>query len=376
MSNYDNYWSPFNSSNANNSIEIVRGSGVYLYDNMNNQYLDAYSGLWNMHYGYDDEDIKSAIKKQLDILPYINPITLNTPIVGELSRVLCKITDKGISKIVYTCSGSESVEAAIKISRKYHSLKGSKRNKIAVLEHSYHGNYYGSMSASAYEESFKDGYGPMLEGFVKLSIPFCRCCKTENISDNCKSIMLDTLEKEINIYKDDLCAIMIEPVVASGGIIPLFKEYIQKIDELCKNNDILLICDEVATGFGRTGNMFCFQKYNISPDLITLSKGINNGYLPLGAVCVAEKIDNEFSSKNEILFHLSTQNGNPICVAAALANIKKMEDNNVLETISNIGDVIEKTLNKEIGSFKTVFEIRRAGLMFAIDLIDVYSGLP
>jgi adenosylmethionine-8-amino-7-oxononanoate aminotransferase len=370
------YWRPFNKADIDNTLTIVKGEGVCLYDNYGNKYLDAFSGLWNVNYGYSDTVIKEAIKEQIDKLPYVNPITLSSDQAIELSNLLCGITHDEINKVVYTCSGSESIEAAIKISRKYSNLIGKNKHHIAVMEGSYHGSYYGGMSASVYEENEKVGYGPMLDGFVKLSVPFCRCCKTEEMTEDCKAKILQKLEEELLAYKDDLCAILVEPILASGGVIPLFQEYISRIYSFCKNNDILFICDEVATGFGRTGTMFRFQQFDLKPDLITLSKGINNGYLPLGALCVTKKIEDVFIKNNQILFHLSTQNSNPICLAAALATIKKMQTDNILEKIKGNSEYFRSVLNRELLTFDMVYDIRIYGLMAAIDLVDKESREP
>ncbi len=369
-------WKPFNKVNSQGRLDIVRGEGVYLYDSNGQQYIDAYSGLWNMHYGYSDQDIKNAIIEQMNILPYANPITINYHQNEELSTLLCTITHDEISKIIYTCTGSESIEAAIKISRKYSALKDKEKHLIAVMPNSYHGSYYGAMSASGYENSFKEGYGPMLDGFVTLPLPFCRCCKSGNVSDSCLKEMLDTLYKELDSIKDKLCGVLIEPVIASGGVMELPKEYLLALSQFCKNEDILLICDEVATGFGRTGSMFCFQKYNIKPDIITLSKGINNGYLPLGAVCVTKKIVREFIDKDTLLFHLSTQNGNPICIAAAIANIKKMLSENITERVNILSSLFKEMLLKELDGLNNIHDIRISGLMIAIDIVNPDTNKP
>ncbi|MGB8453613.1 MAG: aminotransferase class III-fold pyridoxal phosphate-dependent enzyme [Anaerocolumna sp.] len=370
------YWRPLNTAVIDYAINIVKGEGVYLYDDNGKKYLDANSGLWNVNFGYSDKLIKEAMKEQIDRLPYINPITLSTSLALELSEILCEMTHEEISKVIYACSGSEAVEAAIKISRKYSNLAGRNKHHIAVIDGSYHGSFYGSMSASIYDESEKAGYGPMLDGFVKLPIPFCRCCKTEEMSEGCKHRILGKLEEELEEYKEKLCAVIMEPILASGGIIPLFKEYIMTIYNFCKKNDILFICDEVATGFGRTGTMFRFQQFDLKPDLITMSKGINNGYLPMGAICVTKKIEDIFIKNSMTLFHLSTQNSNPICLASALATIKKMKSENIMDNIKANSEYLKSVLNSELLNLNIVNEVRIYGLMAAIDLIDNKSWKP
>lgn len=347
---------------------MVKGDGVLLYDVTGRRFLDAYSGLWNVNLGFSDNEIKDAMKNQIGKLPYCNPIISANENAKELGELLCKITHEEIAKVIYTCTGSEAIEAAIKISRKYNNCIGKNAYKIAVISESYHGNYYGSMSASCYDEKEKDGYGPMLDGFVKLVLPFDRTCKTDHMTDECKLEILERLEEELQRYKNDLCAIIVEPILASGGVIPLFEEYILKLYHFCKQNNILFVCDEVATGFGRTGTMFRFQQFELKPDIITMSKGINNGYLPLGAVCISKKIEDVFEKSNKPLFHLSTQNANPICLAGAIATIKKMLRINILEQVKDNSKYFRHILNAELSNLCIVHEIRMYGLMVAVDL--------
>lgn len=371
------YWRPFNGANVESIFDIIKGNGIFLYDDSGRKFQDAYSGLWNVNFGYSDTEIKDAIKQQIDELPYSNPITLGNPKAAELAKILCEITHDDITKVLYTCSGSEAIDAAIKISRKYSRLIGrEEQHYIAVISESYHGSYYGSMSASFYDEEEKQGYGPMLEGFIKLVLPFTRHCKTQEMTEEYKNQILHELEDKLEEYKDRLCAVIVEPILASGGVIPLFEEYLLTISSFCQENNILFVCDEVATGFGRTGSMFRFQKFSLKPDIITVSKGINNGYLPLGAVCIDRKIENAFLKENQILFHLSTQNANPICIAAALATIKKMQKNNTLETVNRNSEYFKKILNTELSDVSMIFEIRIYGLMVAIDLENEVSKKP
>src|SRR5699024_2762960 len=300
-----------------------------------------------------------------------------TPTLSEISDIICEITHDKISKNVYSCSGTEEVEAAIKISRKYSAMKGKNRTKIAVIENSYHGSYYGSMSASNYEGTEKEGYGPMLEGFISLPLPFSRKRKGNLIDDKEKQYFLRQLEEILETNKDTLCSIIIEPVLASGGVIPLFPEYICKLSEFCKTNDILFVCDEVATGFWRTGSIFSFKKYNIKPDIITISKGINNGYLPLGAVSICKKIEELFEQNEKILFHLSTQNANPICIASALATLKKMRSREIQTKVEILIKEFQAAISKNLVNLNSVSEVRQVGLMIAIDLVQsLESNVP
>ncbi len=363
------YWQPLNMANGGLEINIVKGEKNYLYDDTGKKYIDGYSGLWNVVLGYHEKNIINAVLKQAQELPFVNPITLKTPISTELAEKICEITHEDISKIVYTCTGSEAIETAIKFARKYSCFKNRKRHVIAIMENSYHGSYYGSMAASNYEKETKDGYGPMLEGFVSLPLPFSRKNENNKLDEDMKASILSELKDRLESNKDTLCGIIVEPVLASGGVIPLFEEYIAYINDFCNKNDILFICDEVATGFWRTGYRFRFQKFDIKPDIITLSKGLNNGYLPIGCVCVSKKIEEVFEKNKEVIFHLSTQDANPICLASALETLKRFEVLEIQKKVKSVADEFAKNIEQKIKGLYFVSEVRQIGLMIAIDLV-------
>ena len=354
-------------------MNIVAGKGAYLYDENGRAYFDGLCGLWNVSLGYGNDAIISAIHQQLTKLPYANLCEYRNDTAYELAERILAFLHEDMSKIYFTCTGSESNELAIKIIRKYQALQGRPyKNQIAVLSSSYHGSYYGSMSASQFEDGHKRGYGPFLEKFVCFDLPFCRCCMHGQLSEECLSKMIICLESEMSAHKDTLAGVIIEPVIGSGGIIPLPKKYLQKLEELCHKNDILLACDEVATGFGRTGTMFAYEQYDISPDILCMSKGINSGYLPLGAVAFHRKIETVFEKAQEPLFHLSTQNGNPACCAAALATLDHLEkdDFSILRNVRDMSQLLYSQLSQVLLEHPHVMDIRRAGLMIAIDLVE------
>ncbi|MCW6109106.1 aminotransferase class III-fold pyridoxal phosphate-dependent enzyme [Clostridium sporogenes] len=351
-------------------ISLVKNKGEYIYDELNRRYLDAYSGLWNVQYGFDESSIKNLIKEQINGIPQINRITLAMHQYTELAFVLGEMTHEQIERIIYTCSGMESVEKAVDISRRYSKLVGRNGTYIAIIEGSYHCEYFQKTPNSI---SGKIDNNRMDEGFFKLPIPFCSCCKIDEMSNKCKDDILEKLECELEKNKEKLCAIIIEPIL-SNGVIPLFKEYILKLYNFCKKNNILFICDEIASGFGRCGYMFGFHQLNLKPDLITLSKNINNGYVPLGAVCMSKNINDIFMQKNVDLDYLSTQNSNPICVTVALALVKKILSNEMIENFKKTSMYFKEMLKSELQHIDMVFDIRVYGLMGAIDLIDKETG--
>lgn len=352
-------------SNGFDSPNIVRGEGIYIQDIQGKVYIDGNSGLWNVSLGYSNSKIKEAIINQLDKIPYVNPIQHSNPTTIKFAELLLDVTPDNIVNVVYTCTGSESTELAIKIARKYNQLKSRlHKNKIATLDLSYHGTYYGSMSISGVDREISEEYGPILSGMLFLPTPLNRDSCLEN-KDSIEDQLSTIFEKE----GDSIAAIIMEPILGSGGSIPLPIEYVQKIKEYCDQHDILLVIDEVATGFGRTGKMFGFEHYNIEPDVICLSKGINNGYLPLGATLICKKIYRAFTDQNATIEHLSTQNGNPLACAAGIASLQEINDEMLLNHVSKIGEYLRTEIHNTLHKHKNFSEVRGKGLMIGIELV-------
>lgn len=354
-------------------IKIKRTEGIYLYDTRGKEYIDANSGLWNAPLGYSNPALKSAFLEQLDKVSYVNACEFGTEEAEQLSNLLIELHHEDIEKIVYTCTGSESVELAIKFIRKYAALKGECRPNIAVLQNSYHGSYYGSMSCSDYDGREREGYGPLLNGIKELSLPFCSCCRNKEVSQECENRMKAKLEQELQEFGESLAGIIMEPVLGSAGVLPIPDWYLHRIEEYAKEHDIITVFDEVATGFGRTGKMFCYQHYDIKPDIITMSKAMNNGVLPIGAVAVSKKVVDRFRADNEFIFHLSTQNANALCCRTAIATIQELQknQNGLLKHAQAMGDYFaERIENELIPEYQRIFDLRRRGMMFAIDFLD------
>lgn len=347
---------------------ILEAHGMYLFTSNGKKLLDANSGLWNVCLGYSDDYVIEKTLEQSKKLQYVNPYEFSNQPALTLASKLLKHLPSNMTKCLFTCSGSESVELMIKFIRKYQVIKYKpNKNMIAVVSHSYHGNYYGSMSLSSYDKDAALSYGPLLSGFCELDLPFQRGKSWEEISTD----VLEKLTIKLNSLKDVLAGIVIEPVLGSAGVIPLPYQWLKYISDFCQNNDILLGIDEVATGFGRTGNMFFSASNNIYCDIITMSKGINNGMLPMGALSVSKKIEDVFANSGEALFHLSTQNCNPICCVSALATIYRVAESpdNALNAIEEKGAELEKILRKSLQTVPLCYQIRRVGLMLAIELI-------
>ncbi|WP_234123006.1 aminotransferase family protein [Clostridium hydrogenum] len=361
-----NYWLPMSGPNEEREC-IVHADGVYIYNLDGNRYLDGNSGLWNVPLGYSNRAIKQAIMLQMEKMPFANPEMFSNEIEEELAKKIISIMPSCMKKVFFTCTGSESTELAIKIVRKYQRLfRNTKRSEIAVFNQSYHGNYFGSMSASTYEGEYRNAYKPLLEGFIELPLPFIRE-KDKQIEDICKSVKL-ILETK----KSSLAAIFIEPILGSAGVIPMPIDLLKWICKFAAKNNIITVFDEISTGMGRTGRMFAFEHAEVVPDIVLLSKGLNNGYLPMGAVVISSNICSAFSMRSDILFHLSTQNGNPICCAAALATVNQISENGnkIVGEVSEKGAFFKQCLMSDLLGNKYVYSIRGIGLMNAIELVE------
>ena len=360
-------WLPMRPPNAKAGIAQT-SEDIYIYDNSGKKYIDGNSGLWNMPLGYSNDRIKKAIAAQLEKLPFANPEAFTNPAAESLVEALLSILPGSFSHVSLTCTGSEATELAIKLARKYHHLlRQYSRKEIAVFSQSYHGNYYGSMSASGYGDEYHSGYKPLLDGFLKLPLPFTRRRGAEGeleIQSSC-SRTKEMLEKN----RDSLAAILIEPILGSAGVITLPSELIAWISEFAKDNKILVIFDEISTGFGRTGKMFAFEHFGVVPDIILMAKGLNNGYLPIGAVAASESVSRVFRMRSELLFHLSTQNMNPVCCAAAIETLRQITENGseMVADVRRKGDYFKERLRDALHGIAQVYDIRGTGLMLAIE---------
>ena len=366
-------WSPLSLSNQVRP-RMVKAEGVYLFDENDDKYIDLNSGLWNVNIGYSNPEVTNAVCKQVKQLQYLNPYEFSSDSAETLSNLIIENLPSNMEKCIFTCTGSESNELAIKIIRKYHSLKlNSQKNTIACIKHSYHGSYYGAMSLSSYDREMTCGYGPLLANFIELSLPFSRNDDEKGVS----KVYINTLKEELLKYKDILAGIVIEPILGSAGVVALPDNWLNYLIEFCHENDILVVFDEVATGFGRTGNMFYSEKFVCQPDMICLSKGINNGVLPLGALGVSKKISSLFEQHKEIVFHLSTQNCNPICCESAIASINVLKNNNceILCGVTAKGELFENLFTSELSNCLLFHSVRRVGLMIAIELNEI-DGQP
>lgn len=351
---------------------LVEGKGCKVRDKNGKEYIDASAGLWNTYCGLGEPEIIDAITDQLHRLSYS---TLfggrgNEPAL-ELARELVRMAPSPLQWAYLTGSGSESVELSIKIARLYSTLQKRVSREIVYLDESYHGTFFGSLSLTGIAQ-MREFVAPLLPGVSWIPTPnSLRCPSNMSYVDFAVSCAQALEERAAS---GEVAAFIVEPILGSAGVVIPPPEYFRRIEQICREHNILLILDEVATGLGRTGRWFAAEHYNLRPDILLLSKGLNSGYLPLGAVLFSAEIGESLIKQGAGLFHGSTYNGHPACCAAALANIRLMKRKELMEQAASSGAYFRDRL-KGLLNIAAVKEIRASGLMLAVVLIQE-DGAP
>lgn len=325
--------------NTYNHIPVVftKGKGCKLYDVSDKEYLDFTSGIGVMALGHGNEKWTAAVEAQLKKLVHTSNIVLNVPVL-ELAKKITEISN--MSKVFFSNSGTETNEGAIKLARKYSFDKyGKGRSTIITLDRSFHGRTMAALEATGEDELHKYFY-PFPEGFRHIDIT------------------VESLEKAVD---SSVCAIMIEAIQGEGGVNPLSREFVNKVFEIAEKNDILVICDEVQCGLGRTGKLFGFNNYDVHPDIISVAKALGGG-LPIGAILCNKKLENTFNYGD----HGSTFGGNPVCAAGAIEILNQISDKKFLENVAEKGKFVKEFFKNK--SFKNIKEVRGVGLMIGIEI--------
>jgi len=315
-------------------IKIVRGKGAIVWDSEGNEYVDCVGGFGVAIVGHCNETVVRAINEQIQRL-ITNPYIFYDDARAKLYEKLARIMPNELSRMFLCNSGTESVECALKIARRY-----TGRKEIIAMKRGFHGRSMGSLSAT-WNPRYRKNFEPLIPGF--------------------KHARFNDFEDVKEQMTDDTAAVIIEPVQGEGGVYPVMKEFMQDLKESCDENQTLLIFDEVQTGFGRTGKMFALEHYDVVPDILCLSKGMAGG-VPMGATVAKPEI---FESLDE-LEHMSTMGGNPLACAASVATIDFIVNNNLPENAAKLGSYFIEQL-RNIQS-KTIREVRGLGLMIGVEL--------
>ena len=344
-------------------IPIKWGKGVYLYDFEENRYIDAVSSWWVNIFGHANDRINTRIKQQLDRLEHVLLAGFTHEPAVELAHKLVNITPKELKKVFYVDNGSSAVEAALKMSYHYHLNSGKSKSIFLSLRNSYHGETIGALSVGDVA-LYKETYKPLLIANMQVPVPGNQSIEAANTA-------LESLEEVLKDKAEDIAAFILEPLIqGAGGMHMYHPVYLEGARALTRKYNVHLIADEIMTGFGRTGKMFACEHADISPDFMTLSKGLTGGYLPLSVVMTTDEVYNAFYcdyNEYKAFLHSHSYTGNPLACAAALATLEIFEQNAILEENEKKALYIKKEVEK-FKALSNVKEVRQQGMVTAIEL--------
>ncbi len=371
-------WHPFSQQSDwadGRPLTIERGEGNYLIDTEGNRYLDAISSMWvNMH-GHDHPTIRRHIHEQLDRLAHSTLLGLSSPPSIELAEKLVALAPGELSRVFFSDNGSTAIEIALKMAFQFWQqspdASDRRRTRFVALEDAYHGDTLGAVSVGGIE-AFHEVFKPLTFDVLRARNANCYRCPYGKTYPACDIHCLESLEGLLDEYGDEVAAVVAEPLLqAPGGMLLLPDGWLERVRELCDRHGTLLILDEVATGFGRTGRMFACEHEGVAPDLMALAKGLTGGYLPLAATLATERIYEGFLAPvadRRQFFHGHSYTGNALGCAAALGSLQVFEDENVLERVRANATYLERKL-EELRGLPAVGDIRQRGLMVGIELV-------
>ena len=368
-------WHPFTQMSEwtqDDILIIESGKGSFLKDVHGKRYIDGVSSLWCNVHGHRVRELDRAVKAQLGRIAHSTFLGLSNVPAIELAKKLIDIVPAGLKRVFYSDSGSESVEVALKIAYQYWQHKGEKkRTKFIRLENAYHGDTIGSVSVGGID-LFHRVYGPLLFETFKARAPYRYRDSFEGTESEYAEFCAKRLETVIASHHEETCALIMEPLIqGAAGMLNQPEGYISRARELTKQYNILLIFDEVATGFGRTGRMFASDHESVTPDILCLAKGLSAGYLPLAATVTTEEIYEAFLGRYEELktfFHGHTYTANPLACAVSVANLELFEREKVVEKLAPKIQFLKETLT-QFNQLNHVGDIRQVGFMVGIELV-------
>ncbi|NML17414.1 aspartate aminotransferase family protein [Azohydromonas caseinilytica] len=376
-SSLDAHWMPFTANRQFKQAPrmLARAEGMHYWTPEGRQVLDGVAGLWCVNAGHARPRIVQAIAQQAATLDYAPPFQMGHPQAFELAEELVKLTPPGLDRVFFTNSGSESVETALKMALAYHRVRGEgSRTRLIGRERGYHGVNFGGISVGGIVGNRKL-FGTLLAGVDHLR-------HTHDPARNAFSFgqpahgaeLADDLERLCALHDPStIAAVIVEPVAGSTGVLLPPVGYLQRLREICDRHGILLIFDEVITGFGRTGQPFAAQTFGVTPDLMTVAKGLSNGCVPMGAVLAKREIHDAFMHGPEQLIefpHGYTYSAHPLACAAALATLQTYEEENLLTRASELHDYFGQALHS-LRDLPLVVDVRHIGLVGGIELTPI-----
>jgi adenosylmethionine-8-amino-7-oxononanoate aminotransferase len=338
---------------------IESGDGVWLTATDGRRYIDGISSLWCNVHGHRHPGIDAAVRAQLDRVAHTTMLGLSHPAAEELARRLVELAPGGLSRVFYSDSGSTAVEVALKMAFQYWQQAPDRRpsrTSFVCLENAYHGDTVGSVSVGGID-LFHSLYRPLL--FDSHRVPAGDAA---------------ALERLLAARADEIAAVVMEPLVqGAAGMLLAPPGYLRAVRDLCDRYDVFLVCDEVATGFGRTGTMFACEQEGVVPDFLCLAKGLTGGYVPLAATLTTERVHDGFLGRHtdhRTFFHGHTYTGNPLACAAALATLDAFEQERTLARLAPKAELLAQVLRELVEPLPHVTEVRRRGFMCGIELAD------
>jgi adenosylmethionine-8-amino-7-oxononanoate aminotransferase len=353
-------------------VIIERGEGPYLYDIHGKKYLDGVSSLWVNLHGHRKRALDNAVRHQIGKIAHSTLLGLSNVPAIELAQKLIRMAPPGLTKVFYSDNGSTAVEIAIKMALQYWQLKGSPRKtRYLALTNAYHGDTIGAVSVGGID-LFHGRYGPLLFPTFKVGAPYCYRCFLNKTYPRCGIACVDEVEKVLKTHHEEIAAVVVEPLImGAAGMIVWPPGYLKRLRELCTSYRVLLIADEVLTGFGRTGRMFACEHEGVTPDLMAVAKGLTGGYLPLAATFTTQEIYDAFLGEyNEFktFFHGHSYTGNPLGCAVALANLEVFDREKVLEKLKPKIARLRADL-EVLCDHPHVGDLRQLGLIAGIELV-------
>ncbi len=376
-------WHPFTQMKdylQKDPIIIERAEGSYLIDSEGKKYIDGVSSLWVNIHGHGVTEIDEAIKKQLELVSHSTLLGITNPPAAKLAKELVEICPPGLKKVFYSGDGASAVEVALKMAFQYWSYKGKPEKKAFLcLDNGYHGDTLGAVSVGGID-AFHKAFAPLLFKTFRAPSYYCYRCPLGKSFPGCGIACADEVGKILREHHEEIAAVILEPCVqAAGGMIVSPDGYLSKIREYCTKYEVLMIVDEVATGFGRTGKMFACEHDRVTPDIMVLGKGMTGGYLPLSATITTDEVYQEFLGDYEELktfFHGHSYAGNPLSCAAAMGNLEAFRNNDTLSELSEKTRFLEDEL-REFEGLSHVGDVRNKGFMAGIELVrDKEKKIP
>jgi adenosylmethionine-8-amino-7-oxononanoate aminotransferase len=370
----EHVWHPFTSMQAyagERPLMIVRGEGCFLIDQDGKRYIDGVSSLWCNIHGHRVPELDEALRRQLDEIAHSTLLgATNIPAI-RLARKLAALAPPGLTHVFYSDDGATAVEIALKMAFQYWRQRADPRprkTKYLALSGAYHGDTLGDVSVGGVER-FHAMFAPLLFPVLRAPSPYCYRCPLGLERSRCQIDCVEKFVELVETHHEELAAVVVEPLVqGAAGMIVAPEGYLRRVREVTRAHEVLLIADEVAVGFGRTGTLFACQQEGVVPDFLCRAMGLTGGYLPLAATLTNDEVFAAFLGDGKTFYHGHTYTGNPLGAAVALANLELIESSGLLASLPAKIEILERHLRR-IAELPVVGDVRHRGMIAGIDLV-------